>query len=162
MNTARWLPVALALAFAAAPAQAGPIGWGYTSKFTTIDGPSGTWVMNGAGNAGTEAAAELSNRPAGSAQGSSVVTVGEVAPGRTYSPDDRYLTHPARSFTFRLELQDEKSGQRGTVGFDGGASELSHTVFNPFRQLTDRKEYVNNSTGSTTWLASATTTTPSS
>ena len=156
MNPVRWLPVALALVLAATPAQAGPIGWGYSSKFTTSDGPSGTTVYTGTGNIGTEDAATLSAKPAGSARGSGVVTVGEVAPGNTYAPNDPYIQYAPRSFAFRFDLQDEKSGQRGTVGFEGGVGETNRTINR--RQLIDRKEFITTAdrTAPMSWLASAT------
>jgi len=156
MSIARWLPIALALAFAASPAQAGPIGWGYTSKFTTSDGPFGITVLSGTANIGSEDAAMLLAKPAGSARGSGVVTVGEVAPGYTFSPDDHYLDHAPRSFAFRLDLQDEKSGQRGAVGFEGGVGETSRTINH--RQVIDRKEFVYalDPIAPVPWLASAT------
>lgn len=142
MNTARWLPVALALALAASPAQAGPIGWGYSSKFTTTEGPYGTAVLSGSGNASSVTTAELSTGPAGAATGSRVVTVGEVAPGGLYAPNDAFAMAAPWTFAFVFNLRDAASGEVGAVGFSGRVRESSFPTATPPYALTDRKEVV--------------------
>ncbi len=157
MSPARWLLVAFALAVAASPAQAGPIGWGYSAKFLTSGPQDYQSVITGA-NANSYATAHLVAAPAGVAQGSGVVTVAEVGAGNTYAPNDDRLGAIPSLFDFVVSLQDAESGERGTLGFRGGVSEDNRTRYDPPHDFYDRKESVSvhDPTRPTPWLASAT------
>ncbi len=162
MMIARWALVAVWLTLVSDSLRAEPITWNYSSGYSNLRQfkkvlPLEGWdraVLSG-GNANSTATADVSNRPAGSAQGSAVVTVGDARPGTTYAPNSYYyLNGVPFSFQFAFELQDVKSGQRGTIAFDGKVSESALSAFDPPHNLYDRTEsfYIFNPTGP--WLAS--------